>query len=471
MICFRQPDLLILLSIITASEAIGDFGIDCRKDSECTRSDPNLRCYSKPGLADFGDKRCRCKYKWKFQSGLCRPPNGWKPDKKEEALDEASEADYLVVLMPSLLLASVTLVISLCCCYYVHSGNRELHRELKQYNRKQVVIDKYLVGDQETGIQVNTNRKNEHAKPSHTIVTKEESSDSDSGLFEMADLGRVNAIGSDGFFDDRQLVVNTDKDNLKTSQSSSVLSVRSLDQRRQNLHPLNGLVQPTGLLPQGGYQANMRLLFNQRPVSAISHGAASNSFLLKSRPASAISRFSTASRPESAFTKTNYEESTDDEVFSDREQQRISSPEQISNQIYTVQKDVQAPQFKKSKYGPFKNGPKKQNGINKNGATINRPVQTIIKRNGTSNQKPVNGYACKSHQTPKETVSKLALRSDSKSPSAAKSGSQSISSSKAVAFRPKTKPSRSSVSSGSSGTSRPSSCTTETVMEKIIRLV
>ena len=55
MICFRQPDLLILLSIITASEAIGDFGIDCRKDSECTRSDPNLRCYSKPSLTEFGD--------------------------------------------------------------------------------------------------------------------------------------------------------------------------------------------------------------------------------------------------------------------------------------------------------------------------------------------------------------------------------------------------------------------------------
>ena len=96
MICFRQPDLLTLLNLIAAAEAIGDFGIDCRKDSECTRSDSNLRCYSKPGLADFGDKRCQCKYKWKFRSGLCRPPDGWKPDKNEEALDEASEADYLI---------------------------------------------------------------------------------------------------------------------------------------------------------------------------------------------------------------------------------------------------------------------------------------------------------------------------------------------------------------------------------------
>ena len=69
--------------------------------------------------------------------------------------------------------------------------------------------------------------------------------------------------------------INKGRENVNTYEASLVLSVRSLDQRRQNLHPLNGSVQPTGLVPQVGYQANIRLLFNQRPVSVISHGAAS----------------------------------------------------------------------------------------------------------------------------------------------------------------------------------------------------
>ena len=84
MFSFKRSDLFIFLEVIVVVDSIGDFGVDCRRDSDCTQSDPNLRCYSKPGLADFGDKRCQCKYKWKFSAGLCRPPDGWKPDSDEE---------------------------------------------------------------------------------------------------------------------------------------------------------------------------------------------------------------------------------------------------------------------------------------------------------------------------------------------------------------------------------------------------
>ena len=58
----------------------------------------------------------------------------------------------------------------------------------------------------------------------------------------------------------------------------------------------------------------MRLLFKQRPSSAVSLGAetVSNHFQLKSRPASAISRLSTLKKqPEPKFSPSNDENETE----------------------------------------------------------------------------------------------------------------------------------------------------------------
>ena len=349
--------------------------------------------------------------------------------------------------MPSLLLATVTLVTSLCCCYYIHSGNRELHRELKQYNRKQDVIDKYLVGDQESGIQVAKEDKMKQSKPTPEIVIDDEgSSDDDSGLFEMADLSRAETIESAGVIDEtRTPSIKGAQSNLM--KSPSMLSVRSLERGKQNLHPLNGLVQPTGLVPQGGYQANMRLLFNQRPASAVSHGAASNHFLMKSRPASAISRFSTASRPTTAFANGAYDESSEDEVFSDLDDKndKLNSSVQVSKQRITSPQEDIIHGFKKSANGPFKNGPVK-NGLIKKG-----PVKNAIIKGEHQKLKVI-----------KDTVDKTSRRAES-------TKSVSVSAKPSNGSIPLTKAGRGSLSSASSGSSRPSSCSTETVMERIIR--
>ena len=84
-----------------------------------------------------------------------------------------------------------------------------------------------------------------------------------------------------------------------------------------------------------------------------------------------------------------------------------------------MKNNKQAPQFKKS--------------IIKSRVSNNGLVQNKIIRNGTKNQKPDDR---------------------TNSVSAAKSGSQLISSLKTVGFRPVAKPIRSSESSGSSGLSR-----------------
>ena len=70
----------------------------------------------------------------------CGP--GWTEDpatgecaEARAAAGEASEAVAAVVL-PSLLLAALILLLSLCACVHVHKGNRALHRELRQeYSR------------------------------------------------------------------------------------------------------------------------------------------------------------------------------------------------------------------------------------------------------------------------------------------------------------------------------------------------
>ena len=422
------------LMMVALCDAIGDLGVDCRRDLDCTQSDPNLRCYSKPGLADFGDKRCQCRYKWKFRSGLCRPPDGWSPGAGEDQLaEESGDADYIVVLMPSFLLATVTLVISLCCCYYIHSGNRELHRELKQYTTTQVVRDKYLVEEQETSIPKVKSQKIKQEEFSAKKISNDES-DSDSGLFEMADLSRADIIQTETVPHEIDTsIISTAQVSHKMTRASSVLSVRNLEEGTHRLHPLNGLVQQTGLVPQRGYQANMRLLFNQRPESASSQSKASRNFLLKSRPASAISRFSTASRPTSAFNRGNYDNTSDEED------------------------EISVPKFKKSINGPFKNGHNKTNG--------NVVNQKFIEKDSVEKQKEGTQKQISETKSPLKSVTYSKEGKDSGRIS--RQGSSTVS--KAHDARPESKSGRNSLSSTSSSSSRPSSSTTETVMEKIMR--
>ncbi len=45
--------------LMLAPLAAAEYGRDCRRDRDCTAGEPNLRCYSKPGLADFQFKRCQ----------------------------------------------------------------------------------------------------------------------------------------------------------------------------------------------------------------------------------------------------------------------------------------------------------------------------------------------------------------------------------------------------------------------------
>ena len=56
---------------------------------------------------------------------MCRPPAGWKTDGDENKDDEDATPDLVAVLLPSLTLAAITLTASLCCCHYIHTGNRK----------------------------------------------------------------------------------------------------------------------------------------------------------------------------------------------------------------------------------------------------------------------------------------------------------------------------------------------------------
>ena len=296
-------------------------GKSCQEDSECRTYNPHLRCYTKPGLdSSLTSRRCQCRARWKNTGRGCSPPPGWKAPL--EPTPASPKVDYVAVLMPTVLLSLATLVISICACYYIHTGNRELHRELKREhhrsnlkyqidtreedsNHKEVeqppearYIERVLVSDSDSDdgdqhlVPVDVEVPGVPSPSANVIEkVKENHQNMQTSALPPARIGSGSVTGSV-----TGSVSGSASGSVSGSVSGSRLSVRSLEGKRSGLHPLNGLVQPTGLVP--GYQANMRLLFRQRPASAVSlaAGLTSQHFVLKSRPASAISRISTTAR-------------------------------------------------------------------------------------------------------------------------------------------------------------------------------
>ena len=269
----------ILITVLQQASAIRGIGRSCREDSQCRAYNDHLRCYSKPGLVEFVARRCQCQASWRYTGRECRPPPGWSPP----STAAPPAPDYVSVLTPALLLSAATLVISVCACYYVHSGNSELHRQLKT---------EYQAGARQSGNKYKSDDLRSADTPDIQVAVIDSENDEDDhheASVEIEDPevpSNLNVIEK----------VMEDKEQERppsSTLSGSRLSVRSLEGRKSGLHPLAGLVQPTGLVP--GYQANMRLLFRQRPASAVSlaAGLTSQHFVLKSRPASAVSRMST----------------------------------------------------------------------------------------------------------------------------------------------------------------------------------
>ena len=259
------------LLLLLASAAATELGRLCRRDSECRAADPGLRCFGRPGLM-----RCACRHRWRPQGGVCRGPKG----EGGRAREEGGGEDLVAVVAPSLLLAAGVLMVSLCCCYQVHKGSRELHRELRKEERKvEEAGERYRVASRPA-----TAPASRQLKESLEEEVSSDSSDSDSGLFEMAELGQADRIVT------VSVTEETEESHLSSVPPPRPLSARSLARPASAslLHPLHGLLRPTGRPPQAGYQANMRLLFSHRPGSA---EAARPAAAGRSRPASAISRF------------------------------------------------------------------------------------------------------------------------------------------------------------------------------------
>ena len=257
-----------------------------------------------PSLNIVTPPLCRCG---------CGP--GWTEDpatgecaEARAAAGEASEAVAAVVL-PSLLLAALILLLSLCACVHVHKGNRALHRELRQeYSRNQ---DKYAAASSPgPGTAADTRPPS----PEITIENHEHGEDSEEAEPQPrpAQLPPPRPAPTPSPSPSPSAAA-------PTPRTASALSVRSLEQSRKQsgLHPLHGLIQPTGLVPQpqAGYQASMRLLFRQRPASAVSLGAdtAATTFSLRSRPASAISRLDTVPAASSAAPASDSDEELETE--------------------------------------------------------------------------------------------------------------------------------------------------------------
>ena len=146
----------------------------------------------------------------------------------------------------------------------VHRGNRELHRELR---RKEVrgdqeeAGDKYKVSDttrprtaREPLQKLGKNLEQEKVEENEE---EEDSSDSDSGLFEMADMSQADKIVSLSVTNETRLTHNSE---LFPTRSPRRQGSRPGSAATAALHPLNGLLQPTGRVPQAGYQATPSLL-------------------------------------------------------------------------------------------------------------------------------------------------------------------------------------------------------------------
>ena len=330
-----------LMVILEQASGMKGIGRACHGDEECRAYNTNLRCYSKPGLVEFVSRRCQCRSRWRYRGGECRPPAGWE----EEERSDPPPVDYVSVLTPAVLLSSATLIISVCACYYIHTGNRELHRQLKSESQAsgRQLGNKYRAVDQP------------HIPPPPTPQTELADSESDGDEDDRPPAPVEDPVVSINM-NEIETVSEEKPEEVKTtvpaSLSGSRLSVRSLEGRRSGLHPLNGLMQPTGLVP--GYQANMRLLFTQRPASAVSlaAGLTSQHFVMKSRPSSAISRISTTARRASVLSSDGSINQTD---LRSQPQTSAQKPVEVSRKSLNKQQTGQSANGQVSK-GPVKNG-------------------------------------------------------------------------------------------------------------------
>ena len=299
--------LLVFVELSYPENSVSRFiNLPCTTDIYCKRLDSSLRCQK---------RRCQCGQSWRLVDGACVSNEDFFRTQKEKQAEVDSYA-ILSVLMPTIFVGTIIVVLSVCACLHIHKGNRELHREQRREcirrNREAAAAERYATGklEQET---CHTRAVSPEDNEVYMEDSFSEDSDSDSGSRNIGPkFNDIRTIESDTITESPR-----SQQRASPSPSSSILSARSLDQRKASvLHPLNGLIQPTGLVPQSqaGYQANMRLLFRQRPASAVSLGAdtAASHFKLKSRPASAISRLDTVVTriPASAPSSETEEEET-----------------------------------------------------------------------------------------------------------------------------------------------------------------
>ena len=153
-----------------------------------------------------------------------------------------------------------------------------MHRELRREEKKQEESgDKYKVDKEdkykvvkEDKYKVSETKRPKAAREPRERVDKrfedeeleeheEEggSSDSDSGLFEMADLSQADKIVTVSVTHETRQPTSKKAQNLsRPGSGASQQQQQAHSAAAAALHPLNGLLQPTGRVPQAGYQAS-----------------------------------------------------------------------------------------------------------------------------------------------------------------------------------------------------------------------
>ena len=297
--------LLVFVKSSSTDNSVSRFiNLPCTTDAYCKTLDISLRCQK---------RRCQCGQSWRLVDGACVSKEDFFRKQKEKKAEVDSYA-ILSVLMPTIFVGTIIVVLSVCACLHIHKGNRELHREQRReyIRRSREAAERYATRELEHE-SCHTRSVSPDNNEVHVENSVSEDSDDDDAGKTGPNFIDIRTIESDTITETPR---SQPKPRATPSPSSSILSARNLDQRKASvLHPLNGLIQPTGLVPQSqAYQANMRLLFRQRPASAVSLGAdtAASHFKLKSRPASAISRLDTVVTriPASAASSETEEEET-----------------------------------------------------------------------------------------------------------------------------------------------------------------
>ena len=136
-----------------------------------------------------------------------------------------------------------------------------MHRELRrEEKRREESGDKYKVSDNSRPKTAREPPKRLKEKTEHEDDNEEieehESSDSDSGLFEMADMSQANKIVTVSVTHETPLTISSSSNKTqKKPRPGSAASQQAHSPAAAALHPLNGLLQPTGRVPQAGYQA------------------------------------------------------------------------------------------------------------------------------------------------------------------------------------------------------------------------